>query len=61
MSPGVMILGRRKVDQSTTCANIVSVIEQLISEIVCLTVLCCDTVNKFKFHLEKLWQYQDIV
>jgi len=40
MSPGVVILGWRKVDQSTTCAKAILLIRQLISGIVCLAMLC---------------------
>jgi len=37
---GRMILGWRKVEQNTTCANIILLTGQLIFGIVCLTMLC---------------------
>jgi len=55
-----MILGRRKVHQSTTCANtfftnrVVNIWNSLLNDVV-----LCDTVNKFKSYIDKFWQLFD--
>jgi len=56
-SRGEMILGWRKIDQNTTCANTFLLTGLLIFGVVYHAL--CDTVKKS--YLDKFWHYQDIV
>jgi len=57
-----MILGWRKIDQNTICANTVFTNRVInIWNSLPIDVVLCDTDNKFKSYLDKFWQCQNIV